>query len=197
NKDEITLERIITAKVTETALEDLGRKFNTSEEYICQKVCSSFGAVRRRRRVISSLRPTSNFLLEDYGIMVNNGEINRADWKSTFQGSSDATIRQNLATVSDICLPLWCNSEMWSNLAISCSFHNGSVSFTLNRANLCISHSSKYFKREKVVILGSVHMFSDQYLDKRGECKEFRHVLFSGSRQMTFSSTIMMQMDPE
>ncbi|XP_068677841.1 intraflagellar transport protein 52 homolog [Montipora foliosa] len=131
-----------------------------------------------------------NFLLEDYGIMVNNDsvvrtvyykyfhpkevlisngvlnrEINRAAGKFV-PGSSDVDKTDQGHSLTFV-YPYGATLNVVKPAVSVLS--SGSVSFPLNRP-ICAFHSSRYSKG-KLVVLGSVHMFSDQYLDKEENAK--------------------------
>jgi len=190
NKEEITLERIATAKVV--IFGGPRRKFTASEFDALKQYIEKGGSllVLLGEGGESRFDTNINFLLEDYGIMVNNDsvvrtvyykyfhpkevlisngvlnrEINRAAGKYV-PGSADADrtdLGQSLAFVYPYGATLNVVKPAISVLS------SGSVSFPLNRP-ICAFHSSRYSKG-KMVILGSVHMLSDQYLDKEENAK--------------------------
>ncbi|KAL9981305.1 hypothetical protein ACROYT_G009992 [Oculina patagonica] len=190
NKDEITIERIITAKVM--IFGGPRRKFTASEFDALKQYIEKGGSllVLLGEGGEGRFDTNINFLLEDYGIMVNNDsvvrtvyykyfhpkevlisngvlnrEINRAAGKYV-PGSSDAD-RTELGQSLTFVYPYGATLNVVKP-AISV-LSSGSVSFPLNRP-ICAFHSSRYSKG-KMVILGSVHMFSDQYLDKEENAK--------------------------
>ncbi|XP_022102569.1 intraflagellar transport protein 52 homolog isoform X2 [Acanthaster planci] len=70
----------------------------------------------------------------------------------------------------------------------------GTVAFPLNRP-ICALHSSKYSKG-KLAVLGSVHMFSDQYLDKE-ENSKIMDVIFQWLTTDTVTLNAIDAEDPE
>ncbi|XP_031570684.1 intraflagellar transport protein 52 homolog [Actinia tenebrosa] len=196
NKDELSLEKIVTAKVL--VFGGPRKKFTSVEFDVIKQYIEGGGNVLVLMGEGGETRfdTNINFLLEDYGIMVNNDsvvrtvyykyfhpketlvsngvlnrEINRAAGKYV-PGSSDADSSEFGKSVSFVYAYGATLNVVKPAVAV---LSTGSVSFPLNRP-ICGFHSSKY-SRGKLAVLGSVHMFSDQYLDKEENAK-IQDVLF-------------------
>lgn len=190
NKDEITLERIITAKVI--IFGGPRRKFTVNEFDALKQYIEKGGSLLflLGEGGESRFDTNINFLLEDYGIMVNNDSVVRTAYYKYFHPKevliSNGVLNREINRAAGKYVPG--SSDVDKNeLGNSLSFvypygatlnvvkpavsvlSSGSVSFPLNRP-ICAFHVSRYSKG-KLVVFGSVHMFSDQYLDKEENAK--------------------------
>nr|XP_035951961.1 intraflagellar transport protein 52 homolog isoform X2 [Halichoerus grypus] len=108
-----------------------------------------------------------NFLLEEYGIMVNNDAVVRNVYYKYFHPKealvSNGVLNRALTFVYPFGATL---SVMKPAVAV---LSTGSVCFPLNRPILAFYHSKN--QGGKLAVLGSCHMFSDQYLDKEENSK--------------------------
>jgi len=130
-----------------------------------------------------------NFFLEEYGIMVNNDAVVRTSYYKYFH-PKEALITNgilNRAVSQAAGKNSFGGGDEDSNNAQALSFlypygatlsvakpasavlSTGSVCFPLNRP-VCAFYTSKAHKG-KLVVLGSIHMISDQYIDKEENSK--------------------------
>ncbi|XP_066274170.1 intraflagellar transport protein 52 homolog isoform X1 [Branchiostoma lanceolatum] len=195
HRDEITEEKIGQARVF--ILGGPREKFTAAEFDSIKRYIESGGSVLVMMGEGGETKTDTNinFLLEDYGIMVNNDavvrnhyykyhhpkealisngvlnrEISRAAGKAVpGSGGEDSNVSQGLTFVYPYGATL--NVAKPAVPALS----TGTVCFPLNRPILAL-HQSKY-SRGKLAVVGSVHMFSDQYVDKE-ENSKIQDVLF-------------------
>eukprot|EP00112_Aurelia_sp_Birch-Aquarium-sp1_P008013 Seg1876.4 transcript_id=Seg1876.4/GoldUCD/mRNA.D3Y31 product="Intraflagellar transport protein 52" protein_id=Seg1876.4/GoldUCD/D3Y31 len=187
NKDEITLDRLSAGKVVVFA--GPREKFKASEFDAIKQYIDNGGnvIVMMSEGGENSFKTNINFLLEDYGVMVNsdavvrtsyykyflpkeayvpNGVLNREINKAAGKKIPGSSISASDVTQGHECLsfvyPFGATLTV-DKRAVSV-LSTGSVCFPLNRP-ICAFHSSKGSKG-KLSVLGSVHIFSDQYLDK-------------------------------
>ncbi|ELU04562.1 hypothetical protein CAPTEDRAFT_159967, partial [Capitella teleta] len=188
NKDEITEEKLSAAKVFVTS--GPREKFSASEFDAIKKYVEAGGnvLVMMGEGGESKYSTNINFFLEEYGIMVNsdsvvrthyykyyhpkealisNGVLNRAisvaAGKTVGMTDSDSNNAQALTFLYPYGATLNVIKPSYAVLS------SGSVSFPLHRP-VCALHPSKYGKG-KIAVFGSVHMFSDQFLDKEENTK--------------------------
>eukprot|EP01135_Chromosphaera_perkinsii_P004724 Nk52_evm35s294 gene=Nk52_evmTU35s294 len=153
-----------------------------------------------------------NYLLEEFGMMVNsdavvrsvyykyfhpkealisqgvlNREFNRAAGKSVVT-STKGSLNKEGSSLSFL-YPFGATIEAQKPAIPILS--TGSSSFPLNRP-VCAVHANKSGKG-KLAVLGSVHMFSDQYLDKEENSKIFDVLL----QWLTTSKIQLNQIDAE
>ncbi|XP_033645180.1 intraflagellar transport protein 52 homolog isoform X1 [Asterias rubens] len=234
-KDEITEEKLANVKVF--VLAGPREKFTAPEFEVIKKFVDGGGSVlvMMGEGGESKFDTNINFLLEEYGIMVNNDSVVRTSYYKYFHpkealvangvlnraisvsagkivqsiGEDEAgndtkkDAAQSGAPASEI------NDEKGSNYREALTYlfpfgatlnvakpatailSTGTVSFPLNRP-ICALHSSKYSKG-KLAVLGSVHMFSDQYLDKEENAK-IMDVLF---QWLTTENVVLNAIDAE
>ncbi|KAK3710183.1 hypothetical protein QZH41_010581 [Actinostola sp. cb2023] len=220
NKDELTLDKILTAKVL--VFGGPRKKFTAMEFDAIRQYIDGGGNVLVLMGEGGEARfdTNINFLLEDYGIMVNNDSVVRTVYYKYFH-PKEALVSNGVlnrcvhaydcdhvfSRISNVSVPeinraagkyVPGTSEAestefgnaYKNLLFDCRsltfiypygatlnvikpatavLSTGSVSFPLNRP-VCGFHSSKNTKG-KLAVLGSVHMFTDQYLDKEENTK--------------------------
>jgi len=188
NKDEITLEKLSGGRIL--ILAGPREKFKATEFEAVKQFIGKGGnvLVMMSEGGESALKTNINFFLEEFGIMVNpdavvrtsyykyflpkealvpngvlNREINQAAGKkipgsSSLSASEVSQGQECLSFVYPFGATLTVDKRAISVLS------TGSVCFPLNRP-ICAFHSSKNTKG-KLVVLGSAHIFSDQYIDK-------------------------------
>ncbi|XP_017397711.2 intraflagellar transport protein 52 homolog isoform X1 [Cebus imitator] len=132
-----------------------------------------------------------NFLLEEYGIMVNNDAVVRTVYHKYFHPKealvSSGVLNREISRAAGKAVPGIIDEESSGNNAQALTFvypfgatlsvmkpavavlSTGSVCFPLNRPILAFYHSKN--QGGKLAVLGSCHMFSDQYLDKEENSK--------------------------
>lgn len=195
NKNELSLEVLNQARVF--VLSGPREAFSEGEfDYLrkylenggCLLVLLGEGGERRSKTNI-------NFLLEEYGIVVNNdsvvrtlyykyfhpkeclvsnGVLNRAISKAAGKSVSSHTVEdaknaQGLSFVYPYGATLSVRKPAVAVLS------TGSVSFPMNRP-ICAFYSNPK-TGSKIVVLGSVHIFSDKYIDKEENAK-IKDVIF-------------------
>ncbi|XP_052684232.1 intraflagellar transport protein 52 homolog [Crassostrea angulata] len=127
-----------------------------------------------------------NFLLEEYGIMINNDAVVRTSYYKYFHPKEALIANGVLNRAVSQAAGKTFSVEEDGNNAQALSFlypygatlnvmkpstallSTGSVSFPLNRP-VCALYENR--NHGKLVVLGSVHMFSDQYIDKEENSK--------------------------
>lgn len=192
NKDEITKEKLSLAKILILAAPR--EKFKASEFEAIKHFLSSGGSVL----VMSgeggeqNMKTNINFLLEEYGIMVNSDSVVRTSYYKYFHpkealipnGVLNRAINQaagkkvpsGTASDTDVTHAQACVSFIYpygATLAVdkgaSPVLSTGSVCFPLFRP-ICAFHYVKQSKG-KLCVIGSQHIFSDQYIDKEENSK--------------------------
>ncbi|XP_065062333.1 intraflagellar transport protein 52 homolog [Rhopilema esculentum] len=187
NKDEISLDKLTAGRVLVLAAPR--EKFKASEFEAIKQFVDKGGnvIVMMSEGGENSLKTNINFLLEDYGIMVNSDAVVRTSYYKYFvpkeafvpngvlnreiNKAAGKKIPGSSVSASDVTQGHECLSFVYpygatltvDKRAVSV-LSTGSVCFPLNRP-ICAFHSSKGSKG-KLVVLGSVHIFSDQYIDK-------------------------------
>ncbi|KAK2148006.1 hypothetical protein LSH36_521g00012 [Paralvinella palmiformis] len=188
NKEEIVEENLATARLL--VLGGPREKFTAAEFDSIKKYVESGGSVlvMMGEGGESKFNTNINFLLEEFGVMVNtdsvvrthyykyfhpkealvaNGVLNRAisqaAGKNVGLGEEDENNTQALTFLYPFGATI---NVIKPSIAVLSS---GSVSFPLNRP-ICALYPGKYGKG-KLAVLGSVHMFSDQYIDKEENSK--------------------------
>ncbi|XP_058893802.1 intraflagellar transport protein 52 homolog isoform X4 [Kogia breviceps] len=166
-KDEITSEKLTGVKLWITA--GPREKFTAAEFEVLKKYLDGGGdiLVMLGEGGESRFDTNINFLLEEYGIMVNNDAVVRNVYYKYFHPKealvSNGVLNRALTFVYPFGATL---SVMKPAVAV---LSTGSVCFPLNRPILAFYHSKN--QGGKLAVLGSCHMFSDQYLDKEENSK--------------------------
>ncbi|XP_031809839.1 intraflagellar transport protein 52 homolog isoform X3 [Sminthopsis crassicaudata] len=229
-KDEITSEKLIGVKLWITA--GPREKFTAAEFEVLKKYLESGGdiLVMLGEGGESRFDTNINFLLEEYGIMVNNDAVVRNVYYKYFHPKealvSNGVLNREISRAAGKAVPGIIDEESNGNNAQALTFvypfgatlsvmkpavavlSTGSVCFPLNRPILAFYHSKleeiidkmleeeaedngrisvraekrirkkiyNLFERNenqggKLAVLGSCHMFSDQYLDKEENSK--------------------------
>uniref|UniRef100_F7GIS5 Intraflagellar transport 52 n=2 Tax=Callithrix jacchus TaxID=9483 RepID=F7GIS5_CALJA len=190
-KDEITSEKLIGVKLWITA--GPREKFTTTEFEILKKYLDSGGdiLVMLGEGGESRFGTNINFLLEEYGIMINNDAVVRTVYHKYFHPKealvSSGVLNREISRAAGKAVPGIIDEESSGNNAQALTFlypfgatlsvmkpavavlSTGSVCFPLNRPILAFYHSKN--QGGKLAVLGSCHMFSDQYLDKEENSK--------------------------
>lgn len=137
-----------------------------------------------------------NFLLEEYGIMVNNDSVVRTVYYKYFHPKealvSNGILNRALSHAAGKMIPGTGTDDSNNTQALSFLYpfgatlniakpavavlSTGSVAFPLNRP-VCAFYTNQK-NNGKLVVLGSAHMFSDQYIDKE-ENNKLRDVIFN------------------
>ena len=210
-KDEITKERLLDADLV--IFGGPREKFSVSEFDAIQKYMAEGGSVLIMigEGGESRFNTNVNYLLEEFGMMVNsdavvrsvyykyfhpkealitqgvlNREFNRAAGKPVT--STKGTMNKEASCMSFL-YPFGATIEAQKPSVPILS--TGSSSFPLNRP-ICAVHANKSGKG-KLAVLGSVHMFSDQYLDKEENSKIFDLLV----RYLTTNKIQLNQIDAE
>ncbi|XP_073930911.1 intraflagellar transport protein 52 homolog isoform X1 [Castor canadensis] len=190
-KDEITSEKLIGVKLWITA--GPREKFTAAEFEVLKKYLDSGGdiLVMLGEGGESRFDTNINFLLEEYGIMVNNDAVVRNVYYKYFHPKealvSNGVLNREISRAAGKAVPGIIDEESSGNNAQALTFvypfgatlsvmkpavavlSTGSVCFPLNRPILAFYHSKN--QGGKLAVLGSCHMFSDQYLDKEENSK--------------------------
>ncbi|XP_014442991.1 intraflagellar transport protein 52 homolog isoform X3 [Tupaia chinensis] len=190
-KDEITSEKLIGVKLWITA--GPREKFTAAEFEVLKKYLDSGGdiLVMLGEGGESRFDTNINFLLEEYGIMVNNDAVVRNVYYKYFHPKealvSNGVLNREISRAAGKAVPGIIDEESSGNNAQALTFvypfgatlsvmkpavavlSTGSVCFPLNRPILAFYHSKN--EGGKLAVLGSCHMFSDQYLDKEENSK--------------------------
>ncbi|XP_038057031.1 intraflagellar transport protein 52 homolog isoform X2 [Patiria miniata] len=215
-KDEITEDKLANVKVF--VLAGPREKFTAPEFEVIKRYLESGGSVlvMMGEGGETKFDTNINFLLEDYGVMVNNDSVVRTSYYKYFHPkealiangvlnraisvaagkvahsiSEDEAVNdaKKEASPPTITTPPAgeTGDDKQSNYREALTYlfpfgatlnvakpatailSTGTVAFPLNRP-ICALHSSKYSKG-KLAVLGSVHMFSDQYIDKEENAK--------------------------
>uniref|UniRef100_A0A8D0P4G4 Intraflagellar transport 52 n=1 Tax=Sus scrofa TaxID=9823 RepID=A0A8D0P4G4_PIG len=190
-KDEITSEKLIGVKLWITA--GPREKFTAAEFEVLKKYLDGGGdiLVMLGEGGESRFDTNINFLLEEYGIMVNNDAVVRNVYYKYFHPKealvSDGVLNREISRAAGKAVPGIIDEESSGNNAQALTFvypfgatlnvmkpavavlSTGSVCFPLNRPILAFYHSKD--QGGKLAVLGSCHMFSDQYLDKEENSK--------------------------
>ncbi|ESP05451.1 hypothetical protein LOTGIDRAFT_181293, partial [Lottia gigantea] len=189
NKEEITEEKLSQARVFVTV--GPREKFSALEFDAIKKYLENGGSVLILvgEGGESKFDTNINFLLEEYGIMVNSDAVVRTSYFKYFH-PKEALIANgvlNRAISQAAGKTFAVGGEEDTNNAQALSFlypygatinvikpsyavlSTGSVCFPLNRP-VCALHTTKASKG-KLAVVGSVHMFHDQYIDKEENSK--------------------------
>ncbi|XP_058893801.1 intraflagellar transport protein 52 homolog isoform X3 [Kogia breviceps] len=190
-KDEITSEKLTGVKLWITA--GPREKFTAAEFEVLKKYLDGGGdiLVMLGEGGESRFDTNINFLLEEYGIMVNNDAVVRNVYYKYFHPKealvSNGVLNREISRAAGKAVPGLTEEESSGNNAQALTFvypfgatlsvmkpavavlSTGSVCFPLNRPILAFYHSKN--QGGKLAVLGSCHMFSDQYLDKEENSK--------------------------
>uniref|UniRef100_A0A8C0KN98 Intraflagellar transport 52 n=1 Tax=Canis lupus dingo TaxID=286419 RepID=A0A8C0KN98_CANLU len=177
-KDEITSEKLIGVKLWITA--GPREKFTAAEFEVLKKYLDGGGdiLVMLGEGGESRFDTNINFLLEEYGIMVNNDAVVRNVYYKYFHPKealvSNGVLNREISRAAGKAVPGIIDEESNGNNAhvmkpAVAVLSTGSVCFPLNRPILAFYHSKN--QGGKLAVLGSCHMFSDQYLDKEENSK--------------------------
>ncbi|XP_048406360.1 intraflagellar transport protein 52 homolog [Stegostoma tigrinum] len=185
-KDEITEEKLIGVKLWITA--GPREKFTAAELEILKKYLENGGRilVMLGEGGESKYDTNINFLLEEYGIMVNNDAVVRNMYYKYFHPKealiSNGVLNREISRAAGKSVPGVMDEDSNGNNLQALTFvypfgatlsvmkpaiavlSTGSVCFPLNRPILAFYYSK--LRGGKLAVLGSCHMISDQYLDK-------------------------------
>ncbi|XP_072169907.1 intraflagellar transport protein 52 homolog [Diadema setosum] len=190
NKDEITEEKLANAKIFVIA--GPRDKFTAPEFEVIKKYMEGGGSVlvMMGEGGETKFDTNINFLLEEFGIMVNNDCVVRTSYFKYFHPKealvSNGILNRSISHAAGKAVPGAGDEDAQNDTQALTYLYpfgatlnvakpavailsTGTVCFPLNRP-VCALHSSKYTKG-KLAVLGSVHMFSDQYLDKEENSK--------------------------
>lgn len=195
NKDDITLDRLMYAKLF--ILAGPREKISASEFEAIKSYLEKGGniLVLLGEGGESRFNTNINFLLEDYGIMVNNDAVVRTAYYKYFHPKevliSNGVLNREINHAAGKQVPGDMENEV-TTTAQSLSFvypfgatvnvvkpaipvlSSGTVSLPVNRP-ICAFHTKH--GQGKLAVIGSVHMFSDQYFDKE-ENSKLQSVIF-------------------
>ncbi|KAL3869444.1 hypothetical protein ACJMK2_042125 [Sinanodonta woodiana] len=182
NKEEITAEKLLGARIF--VLPGCREKFTASEFDELKKYLDGGGSVLVLLGEGGETRfeTNINFFLEEYGIMINNDAVVRTSYYKYFHPKEVFVANGVLnRAISQAAGKMLGHVEDDGNDASALSFlypygatlnvmkpavavlSTGSVSFPLNRP-VCALHAPR--GKGKLAVLGSAHMFHDQYIDK-------------------------------
>ncbi|XP_059836770.1 intraflagellar transport protein 52 homolog isoform X1 [Hypanus sabinus] len=185
-KDEITEEKLRGVKLWITA--GPREKFTATELDVLKKYLESGGCilVMLGEGGESKYDTNINFLLEEYGIMVNNDAVIRNMYYKYFHPKealiSNGILNREISRAAGKSVPGMMDEENNGNNLQALTFvypfgatlsvmkpaiavlSTGSVCFPLNRPILAFYNSK--LQGGKLAVLGSCHMISDQYFDK-------------------------------
>ncbi|XP_078506627.1 intraflagellar transport protein 52 homolog isoform X2 [Lissotriton helveticus] len=190
-KDEITAEKLMGVKLWVTA--GPREKFTAAEFEVLKKYLESGGdiLVMLGEGGESRYDTNINFLLEEFGVMINNDAVVRNVYYKYFHPKealvSNGVLNREISRAAGKVVPDIIEDDGSGNNAQALTFvypfgatlnvmkpavavlSTGSVCFPLNRPILAFYHAKK--QGGKLAVLGSCHMFSDQYLDKEENAK--------------------------
>uniref|UniRef100_A0A3Q3NFV1 Intraflagellar transport 52 homolog (Chlamydomonas) n=1 Tax=Mastacembelus armatus TaxID=205130 RepID=A0A3Q3NFV1_9TELE len=165
-KEELSLERLKGVKLWITA--GAREKFTASELEVLKHYLDGGGNILVMLGEGGEIKYDTNinFLLEEFGIMVNNDAVVRNVYYKYFHPKealvSNGVLNRALTFVYPYGATL---SVMKPAVAV---LSTGSVCFPLNRPVMAFYQGKE---AGKLVVLGSCHMFSDQYIDKEENSK--------------------------
>uniref|UniRef100_H3BIA5 Intraflagellar transport 52 n=1 Tax=Latimeria chalumnae TaxID=7897 RepID=H3BIA5_LATCH len=212
-KDEITEEKLTGVKLWITA--GPREKFTAAEFEALKKYLEGGGdiLVMLGEGGESKYDTNINFLLEEYGIMVNNDAVVRNAYYKYFQPKealiSNGVLNREISRAAGKTVPGIIDEDSSGNNSQALSFvypfgatlnvmkpavailSTGSVCFPLNRPILAFYQSKN--QGGKLAVLGSCHMFSDQYLDKEENSKIMDVVI----QWLTTNDILLNQIDAE
>ncbi|XP_054275371.1 intraflagellar transport protein 52 homolog [Macrosteles quadrilineatus] len=174
-------------------------KFTESEFNVMKKYLDSGGSllVLMTEGGEKTLQTNINFLLEEYGIMVNNDCVVRTHYYKYFHPKeclvangvlNRGLIKDSGKKVENFAQALSFVYPFGATLNIArpatAVLSSGTVAFPLNRPVMAF-----YGSGGKLVVLGSSHLLSDQYIDKEDNDK-LREIIFS------YLTTDQVQLNP-
>lgn len=211
NKDEIVEERLSQARVF--VLPGPRAKFMASEFDAMKRYMENGGSVLVMMGEGGETRfdTNINFLLEEYGININNDAVVRTSYFKYFHPKevlvSNGILNRSVCELAGKSISHLTEDDANTSQGLSflypygatlnvikpavATMSTGSVSFPLNRP-VCGMYSSKYGKG-KLAVIGSVHMFSDQYLEKEENSKVMEMLL----RFLTTDDVQLNQIDAD
>ncbi|KAM4692645.1 intraflagellar transport protein 52 homolog [Rhinophrynus dorsalis] len=190
-KDEITTERLTGVKLWVTA--GPREKFTAAEFEVLKQFLEGGGDILVMLGEGGESRHDTNinFLLEEYGIMVNNDSVVRNVYYKYFHPKealiSNGVLNREISKAAGKDMSTVLDDDNGGNNARALTYvypfgatlnvmkpavavlSTGSVCFPLNRPILAFYHSK--MQGGKLAVLGSCHMFSDHYLDKEENAK--------------------------
>uniref|UniRef100_A0A3Q1HNZ1 Uncharacterized protein n=1 Tax=Anabas testudineus TaxID=64144 RepID=A0A3Q1HNZ1_ANATE len=183
-KEELCLERLKGVKLWITA--GPREKFTASELEVLKQYLDGGGNILVMLGEGGEMKYDTNinFLLEEFGVMVNNDSVVRNVYYKYFHPKealvSNGVLNREISRAAGKVVTGIIEDENVGNNAQALTFvypygatlsvmkpavavlSTGSVCFPLNRPVMAFYHG----KTGKLVVLGSCHMFSDQYMDK-------------------------------
>ncbi|XP_068171866.1 intraflagellar transport protein 52 homolog [Antennarius striatus] len=189
-KEELSVERLKSVRLWITA--GPREKFTASELEVLKHYLNAGGnvLVMLGEGGESKYDTNINFLLEEFGIMVNSDSVARNVYYKYFHPKealvSDGVLNREMSRAAGKVVTGIIEEENGGNNAQALTFvypygatlsvmkpavpvlSSGSVCFPLNRPVLAF-HQGK--ESGKLAVLGSCHMFSDQYMDKEENSK--------------------------
>ncbi|XP_030634370.1 intraflagellar transport protein 52 homolog isoform X2 [Chanos chanos] len=189
-KEELTLEKLLGVKLWITA--GPREKFTASELEVLKQYLDSGGEILVMLGEGGEMKYDTNinFLLEEYGIMVNNDAVVRNVYYKYFHPKealvSNGVLNREISRAAGKVVTGVIDDESTGNNTQALTFvypygatlsvmkpavavlSTGSVCFPLNRPVLAFYHAKD---AGKLAVLGSCHMFSDQYLEKEENSK--------------------------
>ncbi|XP_074644049.1 intraflagellar transport protein 52 homolog isoform X2 [Tubulanus polymorphus] len=189
NKDEITEELLSTVRVF--ILGGPREKFTAAEFDAIKKYVASGGSlmVLMGEGGESKFDTNINFLLEEYGVFVNNDTVVRTSYYKYFHPKealvSNGVLNRAISKAAGKVIPGVGEEDANNTQALTFIYpfgatlnvikpsiavlSSGSVAFPLNRP-VCALYTSKQ-SGGKITVIGSAHMFNDQYIDKEENSK--------------------------
>ncbi|XP_064624329.1 intraflagellar transport protein 52 homolog isoform X2 [Lineus longissimus] len=214
NKEDISEEKLAPARVFILAAPR--EKFTAAEFDAIKKYVGDGGSllVLMNEGGENKLNTNVNFLLEEYGVFVNNDAVVRTSYYKYFYPKealiSNGVLNRAISQAAGKVIPGLNEEEANNTQALTFLYpygatlnvmkpsvavlSSGSVSFPLNRP-VCALYKSKY-GAGKIAVLGSVHMFSDQYIDKE-ENSKIMDVIFNFLTTNDIKLNVIDAEDPE
>uniref|UniRef100_A0A6I8SRF6 MYB proto-oncogene-like 2 n=1 Tax=Xenopus tropicalis TaxID=8364 RepID=A0A6I8SRF6_XENTR len=190
-KDEITEEKLVGVKLWITA--GPREKFTAAEFEVLKQFLEGGGDILVMLGEGGESRHDTNinFLLEEYGIMVNNDSVVRNVYYKYFHPKealvSNGVLNREISRAAGKDVSMIIDDDSTGNNSKALTFvypfgatlnvmkpamavlSTGSVCFPLNRPIMAFYQSKMH--SGKLAVLGSCHMFSDHYLDKEENTK--------------------------
>ncbi|XP_046566785.1 LOW QUALITY PROTEIN: intraflagellar transport protein 52 homolog [Haliotis rubra] len=189
NKDEISEDKL--AQVRIFLIAGPREKFTAAEIAAMKKYLDSGGSILVMLGEGGETRfdTNINFLLEDFGIMVNSDAVVRTSYYKYFHPKealiSNGVLNRAVSQAAGKSLSYGGDDDANNAQALSFLYpygatlnvvkpavavlSTGTVCFPLNRPVLALRTNKQ--TRGKIAVLGSVHMFHDQYIDKEENSK--------------------------
>ncbi|CAH8434591.1 unnamed protein product [Dicrocoelium dendriticum] len=196
NKDEITMERLCSSKLF--VICGPTEKFNAAEFSTLKKYLEHGGAILVLLGENGECRYTTNinFLLEQYGIMVNNDAVVRTAYYKYFHPKEalipDGVLNRSVAEASGKWSPGGASEGIPHRLAMQFVYpygatlnvakpsaallSTGNVALPLNRP-VCAVYKSKEPNGGALAVVGSCAMFTDSYVSKEDNFKIFEFLI--------------------